>query len=252
MSWCTGCHSSDLQDGARQNAPLGINFDSLEGIREHRELILERAVNRGDMPPAGGPSRARAAAARGMAWLRRAAESDGLRSRLRRRMRGVRRSRPAPAPSLDNLCRHSVLPRCSAATRSCVELCPHAIRRRERDRGLPRSVRRRRRDAERSGDGRVLQRLRIQRAPRLRAARGCADQTAFLVLLHRRLRPKGRPRRACRRSCADDIQAFGYCVGYGPTECASFTRRPQGALLRRLDPWPSEASGLVDSSVSRY
>ncbi len=55
-SWCTGCHSSYLGDGDRQDAPLGTDFDTREGIEAWRERIYARAGDANDtMPPAGGP-----------------------------------------------------------------------------------------------------------------------------------------------------------------------------------------------------
>jgi hypothetical protein len=56
LSWCTGCHASDLPESARRGAPVGLNFDDLTSVRAHRERIRERAVTARTMPPAGGPS----------------------------------------------------------------------------------------------------------------------------------------------------------------------------------------------------
>jgi len=53
--WCTGCHSSGLTTlAARQNAPLGVDFDSIGGIREWQDQIfLEAADDHALMPPGG-------------------------------------------------------------------------------------------------------------------------------------------------------------------------------------------------------
>jgi hypothetical protein len=56
LTWCTGCHSSNLQAGARENAPLNVNFDTVDEVRQLAPKIWLMA---GDfnttMPPAGGP-----------------------------------------------------------------------------------------------------------------------------------------------------------------------------------------------------
>ena len=55
-SWCTGCHSSQLTEERREEAPVDVNLDSLEGIREHMDRMWTRAADQNaTMPPAGGP-----------------------------------------------------------------------------------------------------------------------------------------------------------------------------------------------------
>lgn len=54
-SWCTGCHSSALAEPDRQGAPVGVDLDTLEGVRAHLADVRRRAVREADMPPAGGP-----------------------------------------------------------------------------------------------------------------------------------------------------------------------------------------------------
>ena len=55
-TWCNGCHSSDMPEGFRGGAPLGVDFDSLEGIRFHADRIWARSGDHNDtMPPVGGP-----------------------------------------------------------------------------------------------------------------------------------------------------------------------------------------------------
>jgi uncharacterized membrane protein len=57
LTWCIGCHSSNLREGARQKAPLGIDFNSRDDIRKHKDRIWARAGDSNtSMPPAGGPS----------------------------------------------------------------------------------------------------------------------------------------------------------------------------------------------------
>ncbi len=52
-TWCTECHASPLAEGAqRAYAPVGVDFDTLEGARQWADRIRVRAIERGDMPPA--------------------------------------------------------------------------------------------------------------------------------------------------------------------------------------------------------
>lgn len=53
QEFCLRCHSSTLgNDLARNDAPLGINFDNISGIRNFATRIRIRAGILGDMPPA--------------------------------------------------------------------------------------------------------------------------------------------------------------------------------------------------------
>ena len=55
-TWCTGCHSADMPEGARGDAPLGVDFDDVEDVRAWADRIWARAGDQNDtMPPVGGP-----------------------------------------------------------------------------------------------------------------------------------------------------------------------------------------------------
>jgi len=69
LTWCTGCHSSHLGAGARQDAPEDVNFDTHANFKPRARQVYERAVleahafvqdpNKGSpMPPAGLPTEA--------------------------------------------------------------------------------------------------------------------------------------------------------------------------------------------------
>ena len=59
ISWCRGCHSSAIPQGQRQKAPMTVNFDTLDDVRNWSERIETRAASATpDMPPAGGPTEA--------------------------------------------------------------------------------------------------------------------------------------------------------------------------------------------------
>lgn len=52
QSYCLRCHSETrVGDIARNDAPVGINYDTLEGVREFATRIRLRAGELGDMPP---------------------------------------------------------------------------------------------------------------------------------------------------------------------------------------------------------
>lgn len=56
LTWCNGCHSSTLKASERAGAPVGIDFDSLEGIRKHTLRIFARSGDaNATMPPVSVP-----------------------------------------------------------------------------------------------------------------------------------------------------------------------------------------------------
>ncbi|MBK7534957.1 MAG: hypothetical protein IPI49_06165 [Myxococcales bacterium] len=57
ITWCRGCHGKDQPVAMRQNAPVGVDFDTAEQVRAGSARILLRATGAAPtMPPAGGPS----------------------------------------------------------------------------------------------------------------------------------------------------------------------------------------------------
>ena len=57
LNWCNGCHGSGIPEAERQGAPLGVDFDNLDDVREHADRIWARAGDGNDtMPPTPGPS----------------------------------------------------------------------------------------------------------------------------------------------------------------------------------------------------
>lgn len=58
-NWCTACHASALSGASRGGAPLGVDFDELDGVRAEAERIWARgADDNNTMPPAGVPPEA--------------------------------------------------------------------------------------------------------------------------------------------------------------------------------------------------
>lgn len=57
LSHCNGCHSAALPEAMRQGAPLMVDFDTVEDVRDHAEAIYTWAADDHEaMPPVGGPS----------------------------------------------------------------------------------------------------------------------------------------------------------------------------------------------------
>lgn len=55
---CNGCHGSQLRDGLRNDAPMGIDFDTWQGVVQWGERIQIRTIEEKNMPPLGGPTEA--------------------------------------------------------------------------------------------------------------------------------------------------------------------------------------------------
>jgi hypothetical protein len=53
--YCNGCHSVLLGEGDRQDAPIGVDFNTYGDAITWSDRIQARVVA-GDMPPAGGPN----------------------------------------------------------------------------------------------------------------------------------------------------------------------------------------------------
>lgn len=51
--YCTSCHSSDLPEGTRADAPVGVDFNQYQMVRDWSQRIYARAGDSNDtMPPA--------------------------------------------------------------------------------------------------------------------------------------------------------------------------------------------------------
>jgi len=53
---CAGCHSSLLRPEQRNNAPVGVDFDTYDGMMQWVDRVLIRTVDDRTMPPGGGLS----------------------------------------------------------------------------------------------------------------------------------------------------------------------------------------------------
>jgi hypothetical protein len=75
LTWCAACHSSLIQPEDRAGAPIGVDLESVAGVRAHLDRVILR-IEAGDMPPAGGVPEAKRA--RLLQWLRCGAPGDEL------------------------------------------------------------------------------------------------------------------------------------------------------------------------------
>lgn len=56
LNWCTGCHSAALDEGERQGAPVGSNYETIALVRKNAARLWARAGDHNlTMPPVGGP-----------------------------------------------------------------------------------------------------------------------------------------------------------------------------------------------------
>ena len=54
LTYCTGCHHVALAEGERAGAPLGVDFETLDKVRQHADRIWARSGDHNaTMPPIG-------------------------------------------------------------------------------------------------------------------------------------------------------------------------------------------------------
>lgn len=68
VNWCRACHSIEIPSGMRQEAPIDVNFDTLDEIRARSNRIILTTGVGTSMPPTGGPSASERAML--VEWLR--------------------------------------------------------------------------------------------------------------------------------------------------------------------------------------
>jgi hypothetical protein len=226
LNWCTGCHSSKLPEGSRQDAPVEINFDTVNDIRSHRSKIVDKAVHSHKMPPAGGPSDAdRELLGQ---WL--GCGAPAL-------TEGFTPPEPPPVhtdPPPTGACAEpkkplepAMLPRCSLATSECVTNC--ALEEEEeyvedcRDACLASDT------TPPSATGMDCQGCVYNQILACAGEKGCQKQTAKFV--------------CCTQSCSDEaciddkckeeLTSFGYCIGYQAEVCYDFVGPYLGACFAK-------------------
>jgi hypothetical protein len=229
LSWCTGCHNSALGEGERQDAPIHVNFDSLDEIRGNSAAILERAVHQRLMPPAGGPSETHRELLG--EWLR-----CGAPGHVATLDAAPTVDDPTPAPS--GQCAQprqplpsSVLPRCSAATYDCVAACAGTE---DTDACTDACLAA---DTTPPADyyGYPVDCATCTTLQLLACGerRGCHEPMAEALCCSDRECPAGSPGDCSDTKCAAELRAFGLCLGYAADECVSFAGAELGSCFAR-------------------
>ena len=235
LDWCTGCHSSSLQEGQRQEAPLDVNFDTLDDIRQRRELILAFAVNTHKMPPAGGPTDAERDLLGQWFSCGAPAETQGF--------------DPPPAPPPNDpppptgACAEpraslpaSVLPRCSAATRDCVAACALEKPEDEVDDCQEACQKADTTPADTSlGDAIDCSGCVFNQLVACAENAGCHDEVAGLICCLESCFSSTDPQGCFESKCTGEATAFGYCVYYQDQECVDHSGSWLGACYEQGD-----------------
>lgn len=217
LSWCTGCHSSELSENSRQGAPPSIHFDDLASIRAHDKRIIELAVHNRAMPPAGGPSEEQRKLLD--EWLACGAPGEA-------KSFDPAPSRPVYDPPMGECAKRreplpdSVLPRCSAKTQACVQSCSGAEAESCRNACL----------AADSTPPTVIAgsypvncaNCTILQLFACGEARGCHDPLAEALCCNDAECPPGSPEGCGDQRCASEFRALGLCLGYAAEECLSY------------------------------
>ncbi|MCA9645576.1 MAG: hypothetical protein H6718_36885 [Polyangiaceae bacterium] len=233
LNWCTGCHSSNLGEDERQEAPLSVNFDTLEDVRYWSDRIEVRLKDVRDMPPAGGLPEADRQAF--LTWLSCNAESEsgGFEPPA------PPETDPDPLPTGEcaerrELLPPSMLPRCSAETYDCVVECGLTEEQQDIDDC---------RDACAQADTTppdsslgypvACSDCTFNQIIGCASQNGCHDQVARLMCCVDNCLQQPNPESCFQNDCNDEIQSFGYCVGYTAEFCADYSGEYVGACFIR-------------------
>lgn len=246
LDWCTGCHSSSLAEGERQEAPMGVDFDTYDDIVRHSPRILDRAVHLETMPPVGGPSVDERQLLR--EWLDCGAPVETQVFEP-----------PAPPPVVEppppmgqcaerpSYVPESLLPRCSAASWQCVADCTSIV---SEDDDAVRECQEACAEAdltpgaEYNGsdlecDGCTFEQLRA-----CAAEQGCEEQVALVTCCIEDCFASANPGACFDNECSGPITAFAYCVGFDSPECFDYI---EGPMSRCFDRSATPAMSVITS-----
>jgi hypothetical protein len=240
LNWCVGCHSSSLGADERQKAPLGADFDTLEGVRAKKDLVKKRVVEDQTMPVLGGPS----AEERELLgkWLDCDLPAAG---------EGFTPASPGNVASLPPVpggdCAkareplpEALLPRCQASTLECIVQCGID----NPDYGADAC-----RDACQAADttppdtsrGAPVSCATCTLAQLLACtdSSGCHDETARFVCCFEACGGGA----SCAETCNGELQAFGLCTYYKAPQCVDYVHGPMAACFAAAEPEPVGAGG---------
>ncbi|HKY35414.1 MAG TPA: hypothetical protein VJN18_05710 [Polyangiaceae bacterium] len=242
LNWCIGCHSSSLGMAERQKAPLGTDFDTLEGVRAKKDLVRKRVVEDQTMPLLGGPS----ADERELfgKWLDcdLPAEGEGFTPASPGNVASL-----PPVPSGDcakarEPLPEALLPRCQASTLDCIVQCGID----NPDYGADAC-----RDACQAADttppdtslGTAVSCATCTLAQLLACtdSSGCHDETARFMCCFEACGGAAN----CAETCNGELQAFVLCSYYKAPQCVDYVHGPMSACFAPAapEPDPSGAGG---------
>jgi hypothetical protein len=236
-SWCTGCHSSAATGDTRRNAPAGIDFDTLDGIRANAARIYARAADdSATMPPAGGPSHALRHElgdwlACGAPGTDRGIPPPTDDAASTQPPTGACAAKRDPVPT-------ALLPRCAAATRACIDACANKPNASDCSDACVKA------DPTPKDPQSGLDCNGCYFAELLACAdRGCHTPIADLLCCAANDCQGGDP--SClQKMCYSAIQAFGLCIYYVTPECLDIDQSGRSACFARpSDAGPPDASG---------
>jgi hypothetical protein len=234
LNWCVGCHSSSLDEAHRKMAPLGMDFDTLEGVRAHADRIKIRATELKNMPPLGGPSDEE-----------RALLAEWIDCDLPSTSGGFAPPAPTTGPPMTTpptgTCANprmavpdTLLPRCTAETHSCVLQCASS----------PEYDQEACRNACLAADptpadtslGLPINCANCTLGQLLACSDsgGCHDETAAFMCCIEECGGGD----ACNAQCNGELQAFGLCVYYTAPQCVDYADGPISECFAAGAPLP--------------
>jgi len=234
FSYCTGCHSSALGEGQRRNAPIGVNFDSLDDIRRMRERIWARAADKNTtMPPVGGPSDAQRELLGD--WLACGAPGDDVQLDA-----GPIEIHVDPPPTGACADLHAAvppasLPRCTAATLACILGCAGKPNNDACNNACLTA------DATPADKTTGLNCIGCYQTQLLSCVErnGCHDSLARALCCQAEKCPAGSTPDCNGTKCSGEFSAVGLCVGYRAPDCFN----PGGGDLGACFAKPADAGG---------
>ncbi len=241
LNWCVGCHSSSLEgEAARKKAPDGVNFDTLEGLRQYGDKARAVVVDLQMMPPLGGPSQEDRELFGKWIDCGMPASGEGFDPPV---PTGIPDEPPVPMGTCAmsrQFLPDDVMPRCKASTQDCVIQC--AID--NPDYGAD-DCRNACLAADGTPPGSVLgvpvdcPNCTLAQLLACADQGGCHDETArFLCCL------EGCAGDAtCAQQCSGELQAFGLCVYYSAPQCVDYVDGPMGSCFAEADPVLDGAGG---------
>jgi hypothetical protein len=221
LTYCTGCHSSRLTSSMRQGAPVGIDFDRLDAIRNLGERILARTVDAPTMPPAGGPSQSQREELRH--FIECGSPGDGSQDfdPMWEESDDDSGSTEACAQPREPL-PAALLPRCAAATRDCFLACRDGIDDAQDPSQCEEACLKADTTPAAEGSGGALTCQPCVQLQELACGEraGCGDANASLLCCIEACNSSADPN-CLAQTCGRELESFSYCYAYRAPQCLS-------------------------------